>query len=212
MRSPRTRRLRGDVKRRRMATETPKGGLATTRNGRVGSRRSAASVWTTVTRSRANRERRCSARTGWSSKAMTLAPRRTKGAVMAPKPAPISSTRSPRLMPASSTRRWACWLESWCHPQRGGGAGTADHREHCHGSRISRCAPRRSRAARRPVNLLHEEEGPRPWSRVPCASVRRCRCTWPRTPTRQCQSATPPRAVVRGRSRRPKRRSRPDRR
>ena len=94
-------------RRRRIAVVMPNGGLATTRNGRRGSRRSAASTCTTVTDDPGKRSRRCCARRGWSSNAMTLAPAATSGTVSAPVPAPMSSTRSPGRMPAAATRRRA---------------------------------------------------------------------------------------------------------
>ena len=132
IRSARTSRLPGAVRRRRRATEMPKGGFATTRNGRRGNRTSAPSACTTVTFSLANSRRRSFARVGCSSKAMTRAPRSIRGRVSAPVPAPTSSTRSPDAMPALSMSRSAHRLSSWCHPHRVRFSDTANHREHCH--------------------------------------------------------------------------------
>jgi hypothetical protein len=132
IRSARISRLPGAVRRRRNATEIPNGGFETTRNGRRGSRRSAPSARTTVTSSFANARRSSSARIGCNSKAMTRAPRLTRGRVSAPVPAPTSRTRSPALMPALSTSRSAHRLSSRCHPHRVRSPDTANHREHCH--------------------------------------------------------------------------------
>jgi len=126
------RRLPGAVRRRRRATEMANGGLATTRNGRRGNRMSAPSAWTTVTFFCSNFRRSSLARVGCKSKAMTRAPRSTSGRVSAPVPAPISSTRSPDVMPASSMSRSAHQLSSRCHPHRVRCSDTAYHREHCH--------------------------------------------------------------------------------
>jgi hypothetical protein len=63
---------------------------------------------------------------------MTRAPRSTRGRVSAPVPAPMSSTRSPAVMPASSMSRSAHRLSSRCHPHRVRFSDTANHREHCH--------------------------------------------------------------------------------
>jgi len=130
--SARTSRLPGAVRRRRRATEMPKGGFATTRNGRRGNRASAPSACTTVTVALANSRRRLLARVGCNSKAMTRAPRRTSERVSAPEPAPTSRTRSPEHMPAFSTSRSAHRLSSRCHPHRVRFSDTANHREHCH--------------------------------------------------------------------------------
>ncbi len=51
-----------------------KGGLATTRNGRVGSRRSLASTGAMVTGQSLNRSRSSAARPGWNSTATTGRP------------------------------------------------------------------------------------------------------------------------------------------
>ena len=155
-RSARWSRLPGDVSRRSRATEIANGGFATTRKGRRGSRMSPPSARTTTTLSWANARRSSCARAGCSSKAMTRAPRRRSGAVMAPEPAPISSTRSPRRTPASSTSRSAHRLSSRCHPQWVRGSGTADHRAHCHGTTVGdRCARvNELRMARRLVRAL----------------------------------------------------------
>ena len=130
--SARINRLPGAVRRRRRATEMPNGGFATTRNGRRGSRTSAPSACTTVTWSLAKSRRRSCARVGCNSKAMTRAPRSTRGRVSAPVPAPTSSTRSPGVMPALSMSRSAQRLSSRCHPHRVRSPDTANHREHCH--------------------------------------------------------------------------------
>ena len=106
-----------------------KGGLATTRNGRFGRRRSLASAWTTVAGQPRNRSRSCEARTGWSSTAMTRAPAATSGAVSAPDPAPMSSTRSPGRIPASATTKVAQRLSSRCHPHSGRGCPATEHHE-----------------------------------------------------------------------------------
>jgi hypothetical protein len=129
-------RLPGAVRRPSRATEMPKGGLATTRNGRRGSRTSAPSARTTVTSWLRNSSRRVSARVGCNSKAMTRAPLSTRGRVSAPEPAPMSSTRSPEEMPALSTSRSAHLPSSRCHPHRVRCSDTADHREHCHATTI----------------------------------------------------------------------------
>ena len=132
IKSARMSRLPGAVRRPSSATEMAKGGFATTRNGRRGNRRSPPSVCTTMTWSLAKTRRRSSARVGCNSNAITRAPRRTRGRVSAPEPAPISSTRSPEEIPASSTRRSAHLLSSRCHPHRVRCTDTAPHREHCH--------------------------------------------------------------------------------
>ena len=136
MTSARTRRLPGAVRRRSRAAEMAKGGFATTRNGRRGNRASAPSARTTITSSRANSRRSSSDRLGCSSNAMTRAPRCTRWRVIAPEPAPMSRTRSPRETPALSTSRSAHLLSSRCHPHRVRCSDTADHREHCHATTI----------------------------------------------------------------------------
>jgi hypothetical protein len=93
------------------------GGLATTRNGRRGNRRSAASHSITDTGSEAKRRRRYCARPACSSTAMTCAPAATNGRVSAPVPAPMSSTSSPGRTAASATSRVAHSSRSGCHPQ-----------------------------------------------------------------------------------------------
>lgn len=132
IRSARTSRLPGASSRRRRAVVIPKGGLATTRKGRRGSARSVASVRTTVTAMPSNRVRRSSARRRWSSTATTRAPAATRGAVIAPVPAPTSSTRSFGLIPAAVTKRWAYPSVSWCHPHRDRSAAGTDHHGHRH--------------------------------------------------------------------------------
>lgn len=139
MTSARCRWLPGAVIRRSSATEIAKGGLATTRNGRRGSRRSLPSACTTTTLVSVNFWRSSRARVGCNSKAMTRAPRRTSGPVIAPAPAPMSRTRSPLRMPALSTSLSAHRLSSRCHPHRVRSPDTADHREHCHGSTVREC-------------------------------------------------------------------------
>jgi len=136
IKSARISRLPGAVRRRSTATEMAKGGLATTRNGRRGSRRSAPSARTTVTWWWPNSRLRLSALTGCSSNAMTRAPRSTRGRVRAPEPAPMSRTSSPEVIPAFSTSRSAHLLSSWCHPHRARFSDTADHRDHCHATTI----------------------------------------------------------------------------
>ena len=64
-----------------MAVVTANGGFATTRNGRLGSRRSPASACTMVTGQPRNRSRSSEARPGWSSTATTRAPAATRCAV-----------------------------------------------------------------------------------------------------------------------------------
>lgn len=117
----RSRRNNGEV--------TANGGFATTRKARRGKRRSAALACTTTTDACAKRLRNAWARPGWSSTATTRAPAATSGAVIAPVPAPMSSTNSPGRMPAEATRRCAASLVSRCHPQpdRGLAAGTTHH-------------------------------------------------------------------------------------
>jgi len=91
-----------------------------------GSRRSAASALTRVMSS-PNRSRSASARPGCRSTAMTRAPEATNGPVSAPKPAPMSSTRSPGPMPEASTMRSAQVGSSWCQPHRRRDRATATH-------------------------------------------------------------------------------------
>jgi hypothetical protein len=125
-------RLPGAVSRRKRATEIANGGFATTRKGRLGSRTSAPSALTTVTWWLPNSSRRHAARVACNSKAMTRAPLSTRGRVIAPEPAPTSSTRSPAETPAASTSRSAHLLSSRCHPHRVRCPDTAHHRERCH--------------------------------------------------------------------------------
>ncbi len=132
MRSARTSLLPGAVSRRNSPVVAENGGLATTRNGRRGRRRSAASATMTVTWWRANCWRSDVARPGCSSTASTRAPRSTSCWVITPVPAPTSMTRSPGEIWASPTSVAAHCLSSWCHPQRRGAAGTTDHDEHRH--------------------------------------------------------------------------------
>ncbi len=136
MMSARSNRLPGAVRRRSTATPMAKGGLATTRNGRLGRRRSLPSTCTTTTLSWANLVRSSRARVGCNSTAMTRAPLRTSGPVNAPVPAPMSSTRSPVRIPALSMSRSAHELSRRCHPHRVRCPGTADHREHCHAKKL----------------------------------------------------------------------------
>ena len=102
------------------------GGLATTRNGRRGNRRWAASHSTTDTGSEAKRRRRYCARAACSSTAMTCAPAATNGWVSAPVPAPMSSTSSPGRTAASATSRVAHSSRSGSHPQARPGRAEAD--------------------------------------------------------------------------------------
>jgi hypothetical protein len=69
-----------------------------------------------------------------NSTATTRAPARTKGEVIAPKPAPTSSTRSPRWTCAPSTRRHAHSSVSRWNPHRFGLAPGTAHHHHGHGS------------------------------------------------------------------------------
>jgi hypothetical protein len=145
-RSADTNREPGASNRFNNAVEIPYGGLETTRNGREGNRRSAASARTTVTGSSANRRRNLSARAGCSSTATTWAPARTSGAVSAPSPAPTSRISSPGTTPAASTMRCAQRLSSGCHPQAplpGPEPGTTDHHKevHVHASTLETRAP-----------------------------------------------------------------------
>jgi len=115
--------------------EIPYGGLATTRNGRPGKRSDAASADTTVTCG--NRSRNTRTRPAFSSTAITRAPARTRCAVSAPSPAPMSSTNSPRRTPAAATTRAAQSSASRCQPHarrdRPMAADTTDHhREDTH--------------------------------------------------------------------------------
>jgi hypothetical protein len=137
IRSARISRLPGAVRRRNRATDMANGGLATTRKGRRGNRRSAPSACTTMTLPWLNSRRRSVARVGCNSKSMTRAPRSTSGRVSTPVPAPTSSTRSPDVMPASSTSFSAHRLSSRCHPHRVRRPDTAYHREHCHAPTLS---------------------------------------------------------------------------
>jgi hypothetical protein len=107
------------------------GGLATTRNGARGSTSAVASCSTTRT---ADPKRRLNpaARRGCSSTASTRAPARTSGAVMAPAPAPRSTTRSPGEIPARSTRRHAHSSSSRCHPHHVRADADTTHHRHDH--------------------------------------------------------------------------------
>jgi hypothetical protein len=122
-----TRRLPEWSRRCNSALMMAKGGLATTWKGRRGRRRSAPSASTTIS-PRPKRRRSCAALPGWLSTAMTLAPAVIKGSVSAPRPAPTSSTRAPRLRPASATIRSAQRESSWCHPQVSRALSTATNR------------------------------------------------------------------------------------
>ena len=113
------------------------GGLATTRKGRRGSRRSEASVWTTTTGRPANRRRRACARVRCSSTATTVAPAARRASVRPPSPAPTSRTNSPGRTPARATRSNAQLLRSWCHPHRGWEPpATEDHHGRAHREEI----------------------------------------------------------------------------
>ena len=79
------------------------GGLATTRKGRRGSRRSAASARTTRTRAPEPATELLGARRVQFDRDDTRAGARTSAAVNAPVPAPTSSTSSPGRTPASAT-------------------------------------------------------------------------------------------------------------
>lgn len=92
------------------------GGLATTRNGRCGSRTVVASARTTVTGSSANRCRSNRHRSGCNSTATTRAPAATRCPVRAPWPAPRSSTNSPGRTSAAATMRAAQPSASSCQP------------------------------------------------------------------------------------------------
>jgi hypothetical protein len=119
-------RLPRDSSWRSSALDTAKGGLATTRNDRFGSRSRAASTFTTVTGRLTNRLRKAWQRPGCNSKAITCAPALVRCAVSAPSPAPMSSTSSPGCTSASETMRAAQLSESRCQPHdfwRDGGAG-----------------------------------------------------------------------------------------
>lgn len=94
--------------------EIPYGGFATTRNGRPGNRIEAASACTTVMPG--NRSRRTPTRRGCNSTATTRAPARTRCAVSAPSPAPMSNTSSPGRTAAALTTRAAHSSWSRCQP------------------------------------------------------------------------------------------------
>lgn len=94
--------------------EIPYGGFATTRNGRPGNRIEAASACTTVMPG--NRSRRTPTRRGCNSTATTRAPGRTRCAVSAPSPAPMSNTSSPGRTAAALTTRAAHSSWSRCQP------------------------------------------------------------------------------------------------
>jgi len=141
MMSARSSRLPGAVSRRSSETEMANGGFATTRKGRRGSRASLPSARTTTTLESANLRLSSWARPGCNSKAMTWAPRRSRGAVNAPVPAPISRTRSPGRIPALSTSRSAQRLSNRCHPHCVRCPGTADHGDHCHPFTVRRLCP-----------------------------------------------------------------------
>ncbi len=121
-------RLRGWSSRRSSELVTAKGGLATTWNGRRGSRRSPASASTTMI-AVPKRRRRCWARSGCASTAMTRAPDSRRSPVSAPVPAPTSRTHDPDGRFASSTRSLAQPEWSSCHPQLLPGDTTAADRD-----------------------------------------------------------------------------------
>ncbi len=124
--------LPGWSSRRSSKLVTAKGGLATTWNGRRGSRRSPASASTTMI-AVPKRRRRCRARSGCASTAITRAPDSRRSPVSAPVPAPTSMTHDPDGRFASSTRSWAQSESSSCHPQfRLGDATAADRDEEDH--------------------------------------------------------------------------------
>ncbi len=129
----RSSRLDGRVMRRRSAVVAANGGLATTLKGRRGRRRSVASARTTVTGCAAKRSRSTVNRCGCSSTATTDAPACSNCAVIAPVPAPMSTTRSPGCTPAASTSRAIQRLSSWCHPQRPESPATEHHHRRRHG-------------------------------------------------------------------------------
>jgi hypothetical protein len=137
-RSARTSGLPGWRSRRRTATVTDHGGLATTWNGWRGSRRSLTSARTIRVESTSNRRRRVETRVGWSSNATTRAPVATRGAVIAPVPAQMSSTRSPRPTPERSTKRCAQRSVSWWNPHRRvPPAATKHHHHERHGNSLA---------------------------------------------------------------------------
>ena len=67
------------------------------------------------------------------SLAMIRAPVVTSGSVSAPRPAPMSSTRSPRPTSDASTMRAAQSGSSWCHPQYVRPLAVTEHHHHDHG-------------------------------------------------------------------------------
>jgi hypothetical protein len=99
-RSARRKAVPGSSNARNRLEVMPKGGLASTRNGRCGHRKSLTSHSTTVTGASAKRRRSSSARAPCSSTATTSAPASTRAAVKAPVPAPTSMTRSRRWISA----------------------------------------------------------------------------------------------------------------
>ena len=117
--------------------------FATTRNGRPGNRIEAASACTTVMPG--NRSRRTPARRGCNSTATTRAPARTRCAVRAPSPAPMSSTNSPGRTPAAAATRAAHSSASRCQPHARHDrpeAGTTDHhRVDTHAPTVARHGP-----------------------------------------------------------------------
>lgn len=131
--SARTRRLPRATRRVSRHSSAANGGLATTAKGRLGSRRSAASTCTTVTGCPTNRSRSLLARAAWSSTATTVAWARSSASVSEPEPAPTSTTRSPRSIPARATRRRAQRSSRRCHPHGGRPrAATENHHERAH--------------------------------------------------------------------------------
>ena len=131
-RSAVVRRLPLLTSRSRIGVAAANGGLATTRNGRRGRRRSVASACTTVTELPPKRSRRTRARPRWSSTATTRAPRAASRVVSAPVPAPMSRTRSRAQTPASATRRSAHRSVSRCHPQCVRRCPDTTHHDHAH--------------------------------------------------------------------------------
>ena len=86
---------------RKIAAAAANGRFATTANGSSGHVHRMASACTT--RTERNRLRKSGTSVESRSTATTRAPARTSGAVSAPRPAPRSTTKSPRATPASRT-------------------------------------------------------------------------------------------------------------
>jgi hypothetical protein len=128
---------------RSRALDSAYGGLATTRNGRRGQRKSWASASTTM--ASGQRWRSARARAGCSSTASTRAPASRRCRVSVPVPAPMSTTSSPGRIAVSATMRAAHSSTRGCQPQlrrdpgralpgpEGTEAGTPHHHhEHVH--------------------------------------------------------------------------------